>query len=111
RLLTLFDLQLQADDLIEGYSRGMRQKTGLAGALLHEPSVLLLDEPTNSLDPRSARTVKELLAGLRARGRAILLSTHVLEIAEHLCDRVGIVDRGQLIASGTLAELRERTGA
>ncbi len=72
--------------------------------------MLLLDEPTNALDPRSARTVKDLLLGLRSRGQAILLSTHVLEIAEHLCDRVAIIDEGALVASGTLAELRERSG-
>ncbi|HZQ35183.1 MAG TPA: ABC transporter ATP-binding protein [Dehalococcoidia bacterium] len=110
-LLRLFELDDRGDDLIEGYSRGMRQKLGLAGVLLHEPSVLLLDEPTNALDPRSARTVKDLLLGLRGRGRAVLLSTHVLEIAEQLCDRVAIIDAGTLIASGTLTELRERTGA
>ncbi|MHB8575241.1 MAG: ABC transporter ATP-binding protein [Dehalococcoidia bacterium] len=110
QLLALFDLTECGDDLIESYSRGMRQKIGLAGVLLHEPAVLLLDEPTNSLDPRSARTVKDLLVGLRSQGRAVLLSTHVLEIAEHLCDRVAIVDRGTLVASGTLAELRLRTG-
>lgn len=111
QLLRVFDLEQQADDLVESFSRGMRQKLGLAGVLLHEPPVLLLDEPTNSLDPRSARTVKDLLTGLRDRGRAVLLSTHVLEIAEHLCDRVAIVDQGRIIAAGTLAELRERLGA
>ncbi|HLZ68745.1 MAG TPA: ABC transporter ATP-binding protein [Dehalococcoidia bacterium] len=111
RLLRLFELEERGDDLVEGYSRGMRQKLGLAGVLLHEPEVLLLDEPTNALDPRSARTVKDLLLGLRDRGRAVLLSTHVLEIAEQLCDRVAIIDAGALIASGTLAELRQRTGA
>jgi ABC-2 type transport system ATP-binding protein len=111
RLLRLFELAERADDLIEGYSRGMRQKLGLAGVLLHEPAVLLLDEPTNALDPRSARTVKDLLLGLRDRGRAVLLSTHVLEIAEQLSDRVAIIDAGTIVASGTLAELRERTGA
>jgi ABC-2 type transport system ATP-binding protein len=111
QLLRVFDLEQQSDDLVESFSRGMRQKLGLAGVLLHEPDVLLLDEPTNSLDPRSARTVKDLLVGLRDRGRAVLLSTHVLEIAEHLCDRVAIVDRGRLVASGTLAELREQLGA
>lgn len=110
RLLRLFDLTDRGDDLIESYSRGMRQKIGLAGVLLHEPAVLLLDEPTNALDPRSARTVKDLLTALRAQGRAVLLSTHVLEIAEHLCDRVAIVDKGRLVAAGTLAELRQRTG-
>ncbi len=111
QLLRVFDLEPQADDLVESYSRGMRQKLGLAGVLLHQPPVLLLDEPTNSLDPRSARTVKDLLTGLRDRGRAVLLSTHVLEIAEHLCDRVAIVDRGRLVAAGTLVDLRERLGA
>jgi ABC-2 type transport system ATP-binding protein len=110
-VLRLFELADRADDLVESYSRGMRQKLGLAGVLLHEPSVLLLDEPTNALDPRSARTVKDLLLAMRARGRAIVLSTHVLEVAEHLCDRVLIIDRGTLVAAGTLADLRERTGS
>jgi ABC-2 type transport system ATP-binding protein len=106
RLLSLFELAEKADDLVETYSHGMRQKLALAGTLLHEPPVLFLDEPTSGLDPRSARLVKDLLLGLVGRGHTVFLSTHVLEIAEQLCHRVGIIDRGQVIATGTLDELR-----
>lgn len=108
RLLTLFELADKADELVETYSHGMRQKLALAGALLHEPPVLFLDEPTSGLDPRSARLVKDLLVGLVRRGHTVFLSTHVLEIAEQLCHRVGIINQGQVIATGTLDELREQ---
>ncbi|MBV9546551.1 MAG: ABC transporter ATP-binding protein [Chloroflexi bacterium] len=108
RLLALFELSEKADDLVESYSHGMRQKLGLAGAMLHEPQVLFLDEPTSGLDPRSARLVKDLLVALVERGHTVFLSTHVLEIAEHLCHRVGIIDHGRLIATGTLDELRQQ---
>jgi ABC-2 type transport system ATP-binding protein len=108
RLLSLFELAEKADDLVESYSHGMRQKLALAGAMLHEPPVLFLDEPTSGLDPRSARLVKDLLVALVARGHTVFLSTHVLEIAEHLCHRVGIIDHGQVVATGTLDELRHQ---
>jgi ABC-2 type transport system ATP-binding protein len=108
RLLSLFELADKADDLAESYSHGMRQKLALAGAMLHEPPVLFLDEPTSGLDPRSARLVKDLLVALVERGHTVFLSTHVLEIAEHLCHRVGIIDRGQVVATGTLDELRHQ---
>ena len=108
RLLSLFELADKADELIETYSHGMRQKLALAGAMLHEPPVLFLDEPTAGLDPRSARLVKDLLVGLVQRGHTVFLSTHVLEIAEQLCHRVGIIDRGQMVATGTLDELRQQ---
>src|SRR5262249_31392300 len=75
---------------------------------VHDPDVLFLDEPTVGLDPRSARVVKDLLRGLCARGRTVFLSTHVLEIAERLCDRVAILHHGRLVAPGTMAELRDR---
>ena len=108
RLLKLLELEDAADALIEGYSHGMRQKTALAGALLHDPPVLILDEPIGGLDPPSSRRIKQLLRGLTARGRTVFLSTHVLEVAERLCDRVAILDHGRLIAEGTLDELRAR---
>jgi ABC-2 type transport system ATP-binding protein len=108
RLLSLFELAEKADDLVESYSHGMRQKLALAGAMLHEPPVLFLDEPTSGLDPRSARLVKDLLVALVERGHTVFLSTHVLEIAEHLCHRVGIIDHGQVVATGTLDELRHQ---
>jgi ABC-2 type transport system ATP-binding protein len=108
RLLSLFELSDKADELVETYSHGMRQKLALAGALVHEPPVLFLDEPTSGLDPRSARLVKDLLVGLVERGHTVFLSTHVLEIAEQLCHRVGIINHGHVIATGTLDELRQQ---
>src|SRR5260370_18086363 len=87
RLLNLFDLAQKDGELIGSYSHGMRQKIGLASLLIREPSVLLLDEPTNGLDPRSARLVKDLLEELAARGTTVLLSTHILEVAQALCRR------------------------
>ena len=106
-LLKLFDLQDHADDLIGGFSHGMKQKTALAGALLHDPRVLFLDEPTVGLDPRSARLIKDRLRQLAARGTAVFLTTHILEIAERLCDRVAIIADGRVIAAGTMNELRQ----
>jgi ABC-2 type transport system ATP-binding protein len=106
RLLGLFELVDKADQLVESYSHGMRQKLALAGAMVHEPQVLFLDEPTSGLDPRSARLVKDLLLGLVERGHTVFLSTHVLEIAEQLCHRVAIIDHGRIVATGTLDELR-----
>jgi ABC-2 type transport system ATP-binding protein len=105
-LLRVFELEDAARDLAEGYSHGMQQKLALAGALIHEPHVLFLDEPTVGLDPRSARVIKDLLVRLRDRGTTVFLSTHILEIAERLCDRLVIIDRGRVIASGTMGELR-----
>jgi ABC-2 type transport system ATP-binding protein len=105
-LLKLFDLDNDADNLIEGFSHGMRQKTAIAGALMHDPQVLVLDEPTVGLDPKSARLIKDILRQLAERGAAVFLSTHILEIAERMCDRIGIIDHGNLIAVGTVEELR-----
>ncbi len=105
-LLRLFDLAHAADDTIDSYSHGMQQKTSLAAALMHDPKVLVLDEPTVGLDPKSARLIKDILRQLAERGAAIFLSTHILEIAERMCDRIGIIDKGQLIAVGTMDELR-----
>lgn len=105
-LLRLFELTDAADDPIDTYSHGMQQKTALASALLHDPQVLVMDEPTVGLDPRSARLIKDILRQLAERGAAIFLSTHILEIAERMCDRIGIINEGQLIAVGTMEELR-----
>ena len=110
RLLRLFELA-DRTDLIGGYSHGMKQKIGLASLLIREPSVLLLDEPTNGLDPRSARLVKDLIEELAARGTTVLLSTHILEVAQALCRRVTIIDRGRLVATGTMDELRTQAGS
>jgi ABC-2 type transport system ATP-binding protein len=111
RLLGLFELAGRNGELIGSYSHGMRQKIGLASLLIREPSVLLLDEPTNGLDPRSARLVKDLLEELAARGTAVLLSTHILEVAQALCHRVAIIDHGKIVATGTMEELRAQTGS
>jgi len=105
-LLRLFQLADAAGDMTEGYSHGMQQKLALAGALVHDPKVLFLDEPTVGLDPKSARLIKDILVQLRERGTAIFFSTHILEIAERMCDRVMIINQGRIVAAGTLAELR-----
>jgi len=105
-LLALLELEEAADQLIRGYSHGMRKKVAIAAALLHDPHVLLFDEPTSGLDPRSARVVKDLLLGRRDRGTTVFLSTHILEVAERMCDRAGIIQNGQLISVGSMADLR-----
>jgi ABC-2 type transport system ATP-binding protein len=105
-LLRLFDLVGAADDTIDSYSHGMQQKASLAAALMHDPRVLVLDEPTVGLDPRSARLIKDILRQMADRGAAVFLSTHILEIAERMCDRIGIIDRGRVVAVGTMEELR-----
>ena len=106
-LLRLFNLEEAADDTIDSYSHGMQQKTALAAALMHDPRLLILDEPTVGLDPKSARLIKDILRQMADRGAAVFLSTHILEIAERMCDRIGIINQGKLIAVGTMEELRE----
>jgi len=108
-LLALFELTQQVDDLIETYSHGMRQKLALSAGLIHAPEVIFLDEPTVGLDPRSARVLKSLLRRVCDAGTTVFLTTHILEIAERACDRVAIIHRGQLIALGTVEELRGRS--
>jgi ABC-2 type transport system ATP-binding protein len=95
----------------EGFSRGMKQKVALAGALVHEPRLLMLDEPLTGLDAAVARQVKDLLATRVKQGATIILTTHILEVAERLADRIGIIQRGRLIAQGTLDQLRSAGGA
>lgn len=109
-LLEMFGLIDRADELLEGYSHGMRQKVVLASALIHQPQVILLDEPTVGLDPASARLLKNVLMELAGKGVAILISTHILEIAERMCHRVGILKAGELIAEGSPEELRQTVG-
>lgn len=96
------------DQLTETYSHGMKQKVVLSAALLHGPDVLVIDEPMVGLDPRSVRAVKDLFVDLTRRGGAVFMSTHTLDIAEAVADRIGIIRAGELIAVGTLAELRTR---
>jgi ABC-2 type transport system ATP-binding protein len=109
RLLDWLDLTKHAHELTEGFSRGMKQKLALAGALIHEPELLILDEPLTGLDAAAARQVKDLLVTHVAQGGTVILTTHILEVAERLAQRIGIIRQGRLIAEGTLAELRERT--
>jgi ABC-2 type transport system ATP-binding protein len=109
RLLDWLDLSKHAHELTEGFSRGMKQKLALAGALIHEPELLILDEPLTGLDAAAARQVKDLLVSHVAKGGTVILTTHILEVAERLAQRIGIIRQGRLIAEGTLAELRERT--
>ncbi|CCF85106.1 ABC transporter ATP-binding protein [Nitrolancea hollandica] len=110
-LLNYVDLTAAADDLIAGYSHGMKQKTALCGALIHDPMLLFLDEPTVGLDPRSARLLKDTLRELADSGRAVMLCTHILEIAQAICDRVAILDHGRIIAQGSLEQLRQTANA
>ena len=105
-LLRMFDLADAADETVDSYSHGMQQKASLAAALMHDPKVLILDEPTVGLDPKSARLIKDILRQLADRGAAVMLSTHILEIAERMCDRIGIINKGELVAVGTMDELR-----
>jgi ABC-2 type transport system ATP-binding protein len=95
----------------EGFSRGMKQKVALAGALIHKPRLLVLDEPLTGLDAAMARAVKDMLQAQVRGGATVIVTTHILEVAERLADRIGIIDGGRLLAEGTLAELRQRAGS
>ena len=105
-LLSWLDLTAQANERCEGFSKGMRQKVALAGALVHEPRVIILDEPLTGLDAGSARQVKSVLRQRVNAGGAIVMTTHILEVAERMADRIGVIAHGKLIAEGTLDELR-----
>jgi len=105
--LKAFELEGREGDMITGYSEGMKQKIALVAAFLHRPKLLILDEPLSALDPRSARIVKDFLQELKAQGVTTIMSTHVLEIAQALCDRVGIMYQGKLLALGNMKELRQ----
>lgn len=109
-LLEMFELSDRAGELLGGFSHGMKQKICIAGALLHEPKILFLDEPTVGLDPKSARMIKDILRELCNRGTTVFMSTHILEIAERMCDRVGIIQKGRLRAVGSMDELRAQAG-
>ena len=109
-LLDILELTPHRHARCEGFSRGMKQKVALAGALIHDPSLIMLDEPLTGLDAAIARQVKDLLTARVRAGAAIILTTHILEVAERLADRIGILDRGRLVAEGTLAELKASAG-
>jgi ABC-2 type transport system ATP-binding protein len=105
--LKALQLEGREGDMINSYSDGMKKKVSLISAFLHKPKLLILDEPLNALDPRSARIVKDYLNSLKAQGVTTILSTHVLEIAEAVCDRIGIMYQGNILALGTMKELRQ----
>jgi ABC-2 type transport system ATP-binding protein len=107
-MIELFNLYSFVDDLTQNYSHGMRQRTVFSTALLHEPDVLIVDEPTVGLDPRSIRLLKDVLRNECKRGATVFLSTHSLDIAQELSDRIGVIHQGHLIGCGTLDELRDR---
>ena len=109
-LIDVLDLGAHAHVRCEGFSRGMKQKVALAGALVHEPSLIMLDEPLTGIDAAIARQVKDLLNERVRAGATIVLTTHILEVAERMADRIGIVAGGNLIAEGTFAELRAAAG-
>ena len=107
-LLEIFDLGAWKDELTESYSHGMRQKLIISSALVHRPEVIVVDEPMVGLDPKSARTLKDLFREFCGRGGTVLMSTHTLEIAEGMCDIIGIIQGGRLVAHGTMDELRQQ---
>ena len=109
-LLSQFGMEEAVGDLIQSYSRGMKQKITLIAALLHQPQVWILDKPMVGLDPQSAHRLKEQMRNHSDAGNTVFFSTHVLEVAERLCDRLAIIHGGRLIASGTLEELRKGKG-
>ncbi len=108
QFLSFFDLMDAEDALVEGYSHGMKQKLIISGALLHDPKVLIVDEPMVGLDPKGARQVKQLFTDLCQRGAAVFMSTHSLGIAQAMCHRIGIIQKGEVIALGSVEDLRAK---
>jgi ABC-2 type transport system ATP-binding protein len=105
-LLALFDLDDWRDELVESYSHGMRQKLIISSAFIHKPDVIVVDEPMVGLDPKAARILKDLFREYTRRGHTIMMSTHTLEVAETMCDRIGIIQGGKIRALGTMSDLR-----
>lgn len=110
-LITLLGLGAQARSRCQGLSKGMRQKVALAGALIHDPQLIILDEPLTGLDAGSARQVKAVLKDRVAAGATVIMTTHILEVAERMAERIGVIANGRLIAEGTLDELRTQSGS
>ena len=110
-LLEMFDLTQWATELVESYSHGMKQRLVIAAAMIHTPRLLIVDEPMVGMDPRGAKLLKRTFRQLARGGVTVFMSTHSLEVAEETCDRIGIIHQGQLIAAGTLDELRRQAGA
>jgi ABC-2 type transport system ATP-binding protein len=111
RFMELFCLVPWKDELLESYSHGMRQKLLISSALIHDPELIVVDEPMVGLDPRAARLLKDLLRSFVEKGGSVFLSTHTLEVAEAVCDRIGIIAEGEIIALGTMEELRAQADA
>jgi ABC-2 type transport system ATP-binding protein len=109
-LIDWLGLGPHANELCGGFSKGMLQKVALAGALVHEPKLIILDEPLTGLDAGSARQVKDVLLGKVRDGVTVIMTTHILEVAERMAERIGVINHGKLIAEGTLTELRARIG-
>lgn len=110
-LLDVFELTQWRDELVEAYSHGMRQKLIISSALVHRPELIVVDEPMVGLDPRGARLLKDLFRAFTARGGTVLMSTHTMEVAEAMCDRIAIIQNGEIAARGTMAELRQQTAS
>lgn len=108
KYMRMFEMEFSFNDQIKSYSHGMRQKLLITGALIHNPKVWILDEPLTGLDPRSAFLLKEQMKEHKNQGNSVFFSTHVLEVAEKLCDRIGIIDKGKLILVGTIEELKKK---
>lgn len=106
RYAEVFEMKENLDVMIAGYSHGMKQKIVIMGALIHSPKLLILDEPMVGLDAKSSFRLKEIMRALADEGRTVFFSTHVMEVAENLCDRIGIINRGKIIAVGTLDEIK-----
>jgi len=105
-LLEQFELFEWKDELVEGYSQGMKQRLVLCASLIHQPRILIVDEPMVGIDPRGTRTLKDLFVSLARGGTAVFLSTHSISVAEEVCQKVGIIHRGKLIANGTMGDLQ-----
>jgi ABC-2 type transport system ATP-binding protein len=109
-VLELTDLVSKQNATVDSLSRGMQQRLGLARVLIHDPKVLILDEPASGLDPRARIEIRELLRELKRMGKTVMISSHILSELEEICDRIGIIERGQLVFGGTLADIRPRLG-
>jgi ABC-2 type transport system ATP-binding protein len=110
-MLDLFELRRWEDELVESFSHGMKQRLVMSAAFLHRPRAVVVDEPMVGLDPRGARLIKDIFRRMSERGVAILMSTHTLEVAQEMCDRISIILKGQIIARGTVEELRQMAGS
>jgi ABC-2 type transport system ATP-binding protein len=109
-MLDLFELARWENELVESFSHGMKQRLVMCAAFLHRPEAVLVDEPMVGLDPRGARLIKDVFRTMSGRGVAILMSTHTLEVAQEMCDRISIILQGRIIARGTVSEVRAMSG-